>query len=176
MSVKTILRWTASSLLLGALAHAATEPATIEVELRDAKNQSVGEATLRDTPNGVLISLSLRGLPPGAHGFHIHAVGKCEPPFESAGGHFNPSAKSHGFENAGGPHGGDLPNVIVAADGGVQVEVVASGVTLQTGPGALLDADGSALVVHSGPDDYTTDPAGNSGARIACGVVARRPA
>jgi len=175
MSMKKLLRWTTSLVLFGTLAHAATDPATVEVEFRDAKNQSVGEATLRDTPNGVLISLSLHGLPPGAHGFHVHAVGKCETPFDSAGGHFNPSTKSHGFENARGPHAGDLPNLIVAADGTVQAEVIAGGVTLQTGPGALLDADGAALVVHSGPDDYTTDPAGNSGSRIACAVV-QRPA
>jgi Cu-Zn family superoxide dismutase len=145
---------------------------TVEVTFRNAKKQPIGDAVLRQTPNGVLITMALRDLPQGEHGFHIHESGKCEPPFESAGGHFNPAGKKHGFEVAQGPHAGDLPNLIVPENGRVKLEYLARDVTLEEGkPGTLLDKDGAALVVHAGPDDYTTDPAGASGARIACGSI-----
>jgi Cu-Zn family superoxide dismutase len=152
----------------------AGEAKTVRVEFRNAKKQPIGDAVLRETPHGVLITLALRDLPQGEHGFHIHETGKCEPPFESAGGHFNPASKKHGFEVAAGAHAGDLPNLIVPDSGRVKLETIAGGVTLAEGkPASLLDGDGAALVVHAGPDDYTTDPAGNSGARIACAVVER---
>jgi Cu-Zn family superoxide dismutase len=99
-------------------------------------------------------------------------VGKCEPPdFASAAGHFNPEGKKHGLLSPQGPHAGDLPNLPVAADGTGQLNYVARGVTLGSGSGSLFDADGTAVVIHAGPDDHKTDPAGNSGARIACGVI-----
>jgi Cu-Zn family superoxide dismutase len=155
-----------------AVAPGAGDARTVEVTFRNAKKQPIGDAVLRQTPNGVLITMALRDLPQGEHGFHIHEVGKCEPPFESAGGHFNPTSKKHGFEMAQGPHAGDLPNLIVPDSGKVKLEYLARDVTLDEGkPGSLLKKDGTALVIHAGPDDYTTDPAGNSGARIACGSI-----
>ena len=144
---------------------------TASAVLRDASGKEVGAATFTVTPSGVLISLDLTAVPPGEHGFHVHTTGKCEPPdFKSAGPHFNPDQTKHGFMTPEGPHAGDLPNLHVPADGKLQVEVLEPNVTL-SGEAPLLDADGSALVIHAGADDYKTDPAGNSGNRIACGVI-----
>jgi Cu-Zn family superoxide dismutase len=139
--------------------------------LKDAKGNEVGKAELTTAPSGVLIRLDLTAVPAGEHAFHIHAVGKCEPPdFKSAGPHFNPDEKKHGLMNAEGPHAGDMPNLHVPGDGTLQVEVLNPMVTLNQ-KAALLDQDGSALVIHAGVDDYVSDPAGNAGDRIACGVV-----
>jgi superoxide dismutase, Cu-Zn family len=139
--------------------------------LKDAKGNEVGKAELTATPSGVLISLNMSAVPAGEHAFHIHAVGKCEPPdFKSAGPHFNPDEKKHGLMNAEGPHAGDMPNLHVPGDGKIQVEVLDPMVTLNK-KAPLLDQDGSALVIHAGVDDYVSDPAGNAGDRIACGVV-----
>jgi superoxide dismutase, Cu-Zn family len=145
---------------------------TASAVLKDADGKDVGRATLTDTPSGVLIRLDLTSAPAGDHAFHIHAVGKCEPPdFKSAGPHFNPDKTKHGLENPEGPHAGDMPNIHVPADGTLSIEVLNVDVSL-SGDSALLDEDGSALVLHAGPDDYLTDPAGDAGARIACGVIA----
>jgi len=164
--------WLAAS-ITGTLSLAAPALAvdTASAVLKDASGKEVGAATLTVTPSGVLISLDLTAVPPGEHGFHVHTTGKCEPPdFKSAGPHFNPDQTKHGFMNPEGPHAGDLPNLHVPADGKLQVEVLEPNVTL-SGEAPLLDADGSALVIHAGADDYKTDPAGNSGDRIACGVI-----
>jgi Cu-Zn family superoxide dismutase len=108
------------------------------------------------------------GLPHGLHGIHVHTIGRCEgPDFASAGGHWNPAGKKHGMNNPAGPHAGDLPNVEVAANGVLGATVTLPGATMA----GLLDADGSALLIHAQPDDYVTDPSGNSGARIACAVI-----
>jgi Cu-Zn family superoxide dismutase len=149
----------------------AADPATASAQLADAQGKNVGTVEIRDTPNGVIVRAKLSGLPPGEHAFHVHAVGKCEPPFESAGPHFNPKEHQHGFAVEGGWHAGDLPNVFVGADGAATIEVLATGLTVATGDTKLLDADGSALIVHAGIDDYKSQPSGNAGARIACGVV-----
>jgi Cu-Zn family superoxide dismutase len=133
----------------------------------------VGTATLRETPNGVLIHLDLTAVPAGPHAFHIHTTGACEPPFTSAGGHFAPGGTHHGLLSVMGPHAGDLPNVFVPADGKLDVDVLARGVTLAAGPTSLFDGDGSALMLHATADDYMSDPAGNAGGRIACGVVTK---
>jgi Cu-Zn family superoxide dismutase len=164
--------WLAAS-ITGTLSLAAPALAvdTASAVLRDASGKEVGAATFTVTPSGVLISLDLTAVPPGEHGFHVHTTGKCEPPdFKSAGPHFNPDQTKHGFMTPEGPHAGDLPNLHVPADGKLQVEVLEPNVTL-SGEAPLLDADGSALVIHAGADDYKTDPAGNSGNRIACGVI-----
>lgn len=151
----------------------ATAPA-VRAILKDAQGKTLGEATLRDSPAGVLVKLDLVGVPTGPHAFHIHAVGKCEAPdFMTAGGHFNPTTMKHGLLATGGPHAGDMPNLFVPADGKLSVEVLDPNVTLAAGAKSLFDADGSALVLHATADDYTTDPAGNAGGRIACGVVTK---
>jgi Cu-Zn family superoxide dismutase len=129
---------------------------------------------LIDTPNGVLLAARLTRAPAGVHGFHLHETGKCDAPsFESAGGHFNPTKGDHGFYAANGPHAGDLPNLHVPADGRLELEVLAAGVSLAAGANNLLDTDGAALVLHAGADDYKTDPAGDAGDRVACGVIVR---
>ena len=153
-----------------------SEPSPVaraRVDLRNASGSSVGQVTLDNTPQGVLMTATLSGLPPGTHGFHFHTVGACTPTFEAAGDHFNPGKKQHGLRNSAGPHAGDLPNLNVPESGTVRLEMIASGVTLGRGRGNLLDDDGSALVIHNFADDHTTDPSGNSGTRVACGVVQR---
>jgi len=144
--------------------------------LRNAKGEEVGLATLQTAHRGILMRIEAKGLPPGPLGMHFHAVGKCEPPFESAGGHFNPGNRAHGLTQRRGAHAGDMPNLVVPANGEVTVEIANTAVSLRTGPrNTLFDDDGTALVIHAGPDDYSTDPAGNSGARIVCGVIERDP-
>ncbi len=161
--------------LFTAIAHSQVSAQMAEVELLNSQGEKVGRATLTQQPAGVRISLQAWKLSPGPHGFHIHAVGKCDPPsFTSAGGHFNPDGKKHGLKNPAGPHAGDLPNLVVGPDGSVSAEVVASEVTLGLGKNSLFRRDGSALVIHAAPDDDTTDPAGNAGARIACGVISSK--
>lgn len=161
--------------LVAAVALATALPAvaqTASAPLKDAQGKEVGSANLTQTPRGVLINLSVKGLPPGEHAFHVHAVGKCEPPFTSAGGHFNPDHKKHGLMANEGAHAGDMPNLHIPQNGDLTVEVLNAAVTLDKGkPNSLLDSDGSALVIHAGTDDYKTDPTGDAGGRIACGVV-----
>jgi Cu-Zn family superoxide dismutase len=144
--------------------------ATATAVLRDINGRQVGRVLLRDSYAGVLVEGTVSDLGLGAHGFHIHAIGKCEPPFTSAGGHFNPSNRQHGFLNQHGPHLGDMPNISTPAAGTLKFEFRVPGVTLKGG-NALLDADGAAIVVHASRDDYRTDPAGDAGARMACGVI-----
>ena len=159
-------------LLAGLPATAGAQSA--KAELKDAQGKIVGTATLGEVSGGVKIALKASGLKPGDHGVHIHAVGKCEPPaFTSAGGHFNPGNKKHGKQNPEGAHAGDLPNLKVGADGTGSIEVTAGGVTLKGGAGSLFQPGGTALVVHADPDDEKTDPTGNSGARVACGVISK---
>jgi Cu-Zn family superoxide dismutase len=139
-------------------------------QLEDAQGRSVGWVRIRETPNGLILHARLSGVPAGEHAFHVHQVGKCEPPFESAGDHYNPGKKQHGFAVAGGPHAGDLPNVTVPQDGNLEIDVFAAGLSVR-GENALVDGDGSALIVHEKIDDYASQPSGNAGKRIACGVV-----
>jgi Cu-Zn family superoxide dismutase len=142
-------------------------------ELRDAQGASVGTATLEEGATGVRIALDLTGLPEGPHGFHIHQTGECTAPtFASAGGHFNPTGAQHGLDNPQGPHAGDMQNLDVAAGGAARIATDNERITLAPGPNSVLDSDGSAIVIHAAADDNVTDPSGNSGDRIACGVIA----
>jgi len=161
-----------AALALPSLALAAAAAAT--AELKNGSGETVATAVFQPSSGGVELTLRASKLPPGTHGFHIHAVGKCEgPDFKTAGGHFNPTGKQHGLENPLGPHAGDMPNLVVAADGTASASVLLKSVTLGGGNASLFHEGGTSLVIHAGPDDMKTDPAGNSGARIACGVVER---
>jgi Cu-Zn family superoxide dismutase len=149
-------------------------PPAAGATLRDSTGRVVGSAVLLQESDGVRILLDVKGLAPGVKGVHIHEAGRCEPPsFGSAGGHLNPTKAEHGTDNPRGPHAGDLPNITVDATGLGHLEVTNSRVSLEPGPNTLFNANGAALVVHEGPDDMRTDPAGNSGPRIACGVIVR---
>jgi Cu-Zn family superoxide dismutase len=134
--------------------------------------KEVGAAALTQQRSGVRLVLELKGLPPGEHAFHIHAVGKCEPPFTSAGPHFNPAQKKHGLRSPEGHHAGDMWNLNVPANGKLALVVWNSDVTLDRGrPNSLIREGGTSIVIHAGKDDYVSDPAGNAGDRIACGVI-----
>ena len=144
--------------------------ATATATMRDLVGSRVGTVTFTDTYAGLLIRGTISELGLGAHAIHVHSVGRCEPPFTTAGPHFNPENRQHGFRNPNGWHLGDLPNIDTPASGRLTFELVLPGVTLR-GKNALLDGDGAALIIHASRDDYVTDPAGDSGARAACGVI-----
>ncbi|MBS2969244.1 superoxide dismutase family protein [Metabacillus sp. KIGAM252] len=140
----------------------------ITVSLITSKGEAAGKAIITETIKGVNIHLEGENLPPGKRAIHIHETGSCvKPDFTSAGAHLNPFAKKHGFENPHGPHAGDIPNITIGSDGKITADVTAPLAEFSQ----VLDEDGSALVIHEKEDDYKTDPAGNAGARIACGVI-----
>lgn len=166
----------ASSLV--ALAACSTVPAQSDetlatTTLKLADGQAAGTARIVDDGREVRLVADVTGVSPGLHGIHLHTVGQCEAPaFTSAGGHLNPFGKQHGTENPAGSHLGDLPNIDADAAGNGSINVVLHS-SREEILNSLFDADGTAVVVHAGPDDYKTDPAGNSGGRIACGVLTR---
>jgi Cu-Zn family superoxide dismutase len=163
----------AAVLALSGCATAGAVANTRTVILRDAAGRTVGSALLTPATEGVQVVLSASGLPAGVHGVHIHQTGQCDAPeFTTAGGHFNPTSRQHGTENPAGPHAGDLPNLTVDANGRGTLNGIARGVTLEGGgANSLRKSGGTSLMVHATADDYRTDPSGNSGARIACGVI-----
>ncbi len=164
------------AVLLGGCAGlmAEKEPLSAGAALKDKDGKDVGAATLIQTDDGVRIAVTVYRLPPGTHGLHVHDVGLCTPPdFSSAGVHFNPGGKQHGRLNPAGPHAGDLPNLVVAASGEGGIDITTRGVTLGPAPTSLLGDRGTSIVVHATADDEKTDPTGNSGGRIACGVITK---
>jgi Cu-Zn family superoxide dismutase len=160
------------SLVAGAIWLQAADKA--KADIFTAQGQQVGTAVFTQKPNGVQLELKASNLPSGVHGFHIHNVGKCDAPdFKTAGPHFNPEGKQHGWENPQGHHMGDLQNLKVGPNGKASVKFLIQGATLGEGADSLFHPGGTALVIHAAADDGKTDPAGNAGARIACGMITK---
>jgi superoxide dismutase, Cu-Zn family len=146
-------------------------------DIKNAEGKNLGTASLREIKDGVVLRVNVEGLPQGLHAIHIHSVAKCEgPAFTSAGPHFNPIDKKHGLKNPAGPHAGDLPDMYVVKNGKGTYEVLMDSITLGSGDTSIFDTDGSSIVIHLTADDNITDPAGNSGDRIACGVITKAAA
>jgi Cu-Zn family superoxide dismutase len=165
-----LMRTIAATLLLAGVAAAEPAPvlASASAEISKADGTGIGSARLTARAHELYVTINARGLAPGRYGVHIHAVGRCEgPAFESAGPHWNPTSRHHGRLNPDGAHMGDLPNLEIGADGRGRLTFTIPAARLSS----LLDTDGASIVIHAAPDDERTDPSGNSGARIACGVL-----
>ena len=171
------LMMVASAMALGGCATANDAPAASGAPLatgalRNGEGVTIGSARLTGTASAMSLTVEVSGMAPGTYGTHIHAVGRCDAPdFASAGGHWNPTSRQHGRLNPQGSHHGDLPNLVVAANGRGGFTAPVTGA--MTGDGGMFDADGAAVVIHAGPDDERTDPTGNSGGRIGCAVLQR---
>jgi Cu-Zn family superoxide dismutase len=175
--IRTIGMVAGAALVVGACAPAAQtaeapRPRQFTQPIFDAQGRNVGTVTAVQEGNVVRMRVAATGMPAGVHGAHLHAVGRCDAPeFTTAGGHLNPTGRQHGMRNPNGPHLGDLPNLTVRADGTGTLEATVPA-ALTPGQPPLFDADGTAFVIHASADDMVTDPSGNSGARIACAVIA----
>ena len=147
----------------------------VQVSLINTEGKEVGQATLTEDPKGVHILLKAEGLEPGVKAIHFHEKAMCEKPeFTTAGAHYNPTQKEHGFQNPKGYHSGDLPNIEIGKDGKIELETISPAVVLTAGKSnSLLDADGTSIIIHEKEDDYKTDPSGNSGNRIVCGAISK---
>ncbi|MEP6983457.1 MAG: superoxide dismutase family protein [Sphingomicrobium sp.] len=166
--MRTILILTAAAAALTACETAREPAGGTPMPLIDSSGRQIGTVVAWQTSGGVSFRVSASGLPHGIHAIHVHPIGRCDPPdFASAGTHWNPTGRQHGLNNPQGPHAGDLPNVTVAANGVLNQTVVLPNATMAQ----LLDADGAAILIHAGADDYVSQPSGNSGAKIACAVI-----
>lgn len=172
--MRSALAILALAVLAGCSSYGKGNAMTARADILNGQNEKIGTATLTQEAEGVRIHVEVSKLAPGTHAMHIHTVGECHgPDFKSAGAHFNPFGKKHGIENPEGPHAGDLPNFEAGADGTAKVDVLAKLVTLRDGKNSLFQPGGTCLVVHEKADDNKTDPAGNAGARLACGVITK---
>lgn len=180
MRIATFAIICAPMIIVGGCAPAPQEPAyapppptdIAQAVLRDASGNEVGDALLTQLDQGIRVVIRVAGLSPGVKAAHLHMIGQCDAPdFTSAGGHWNPEGREHGRDNPSGQHMGDMPNLIVGQGGRGLLEVTITGGSIDGSDRALLDADGAAVMIHAGPDDYRSDPTGNAGGRIACGVI-----
>lgn len=170
--MKKTMSWAMSVSLAACVAVVRADIDQAVAPLVDPGGASIGRATFEQTPSGVLMGVEVVGLTPGAHGIHLHAVGACTPDFGAAGGHINPQGVAHGLRNPGGPDNGDLPLLHVGADGAAMAEFFTARVSISGGAApALLDRNGSAVVIHEHTDDHHTQPIGGAGGRVGCGVV-----
>ena len=166
----TAIACAALATVLASMAVSATDKAA--ADLLDVEGSVIGKATFEQTPHGVLMYIEAAGLPPGGHGIHLHTVGTCTPDFSAAKGHINPEGVKHGLRNPEGPDNGNLPNLYVAADGSAQAEFFTTLVSVAAGElPALLDEDGSTVIIHEQLDDHMSQPIGGAGGRISCGVI-----
>ena len=173
MHVKMIVLTTATLLMAGCASSTSMSGGkAARADLVDAAGKPSGSATIRESADGLWLDVSVKGVAPGAHGLHVHAVGKCDAPdFASAGGHWNPTAHQHGKKNPQGPHAGDAPNLIADAKGAGRLKTWLGAGMISGGATPLLDTDGAAVVLHADADDEMTDPSGKSGKRVLCGVL-----